>query len=96
MEENKTPGSISDRLAPLFDLPETVSKTDFINELANRINELIVHDFPKLVNILYRIDVNEEQLKAMLKEYSHEDAGYIIAQLIIDREKKKLETLHPD
>src|SRR5690606_40903752 len=83
---------VRERLAPLFDLPATIDKLDFINELANHINELILHDFPKLVNILYRIDVDETQLKDMLKKYEHDDAGYVIAQLIIDREKQKIES----
>ncbi len=90
MDQQEEALLLRERLSSLFELPDTVTRVDFINELANHINALILHDFPKLVQILYRIDVDEQQLKDMLVKYAHDDAGYIIAQLIIDREKQKI------
>jgi hypothetical protein len=60
-------------------------------ELAKEINHLIVHDFSALVQILYRLDVNEARLKMVLSENPQEDAGKLIAALIIERLKKKEE-----
>lgn len=57
--------------------------------LAERINELIQKDFQKLVSILYRLDISEEKLKYLLKENSDSDAGFIIAELIIERQIQK-------
>ena len=57
--------------------------------LAARINHLIVHDFPRLIHILYVIDVSEEKLKKLLRTYKDSDAGVIIAKLVVDRQKKK-------
>jgi hypothetical protein len=49
------------------------------------INELIKNDFSKLVQILYRIDVSEAKLKNILNSHPNEDAGKLIAQVILDR-----------
>ena len=82
---------VQQTLTELFGLKVHKDKTDFINHLALEINGLILHDFNRLVSILYRIDINEEELKKMLHQYSHLDAGYIIAQLVIDRQIEKAE-----
>jgi len=60
--------------------------------LANKINELIERDFQKLVNILYRIDVDESKLKTMLQDHSNADAGLIIVDLIIERQEQKIKS----
>jgi len=60
-------------------------------ELSNEINQLIVHDFTALVQILYRLDVSEAKLKMVLSENPKEDAGRLIAVLIIERLKKREE-----
>ena len=49
------------------------------------INELIKNDFSRLVQILYRIDVSEAKLKYILNSNPTEDAGKLIAQVIVDR-----------
>ena len=49
------------------------------------INELIKNDFSRLVQILYRIDVSEAKLKNILNANPNEDAGKLIAQVIIER-----------
>ena len=58
--------------------------------LCTRINEMITGDFQQLVNILYRVDVNERKLKYLLHENVGEDAAGIIAGLIIDRQMEKI------
>jgi len=54
-------------------------------DLANAINELIKNDFSKLVQILYRIDVSEAKLKYILQAHPNEDAGKLIATVVIER-----------
>ena len=54
-------------------------------ELETMINDLIKEDFSKLVQLLYRIDVSEAKLKNVLKEHPNEDAGKLIAQIVIER-----------
>ena len=58
--------------------------------LINRINELIQSDFQQLILVLYRVDVNEDKLKYLLKENSEENAAIIIADLLIERQSQKI------
>ncbi len=61
-----------------------------IQQLADYINQLIIVNFERLVRLLYRIDVSESKLKYLLKENPGEDAGRIIALLIIERQLQKI------
>ena len=47
-------------------LQPAVSEEEVVQALAERINHLIIHDFPKLIHILYVIDVDEDKLKRLL------------------------------
>ena len=61
-------------------------------ELSVKINWLIQNNFEQLVFILYRIDVNESKLRLLLNQFTGEDTGKIIAQLIIERQTQKIIT----
>ena len=61
-------------------------------QLSTYINLLIKDDFDKLITYLYRIDVNEQKLKVLLQQNPNEDAGNIIATLIIERQQQKIKT----
>ena len=67
----------------------SASREQLEDLLAERINQLIVQDFASLVQLLYRIDVNEQKLKSLLKENTGTDAARIIAVLIIERQLQK-------
>ncbi|MEI7471482.1 MAG: hypothetical protein WCJ85_04440 [Chitinophagaceae bacterium] len=67
-----------------------ISLTELENQLADYVNLLILKDFEKLVALLYRIDVPEQKLKLLLLELANEDAGKIIASLIIERQLQKI------
>ncbi|HVZ56668.1 MAG TPA: hypothetical protein VG870_08425 [Chitinophagaceae bacterium] len=73
-------------------LPREITAQDLLDRLAAAVNDLINRDFSRLVGILYRIDVDESRLKSLLKEHPGEDAGRIIAALILEREKQKIQT----
>ncbi len=80
-------------LQQTFHLPGTVNKIqDAENYLSNKMNELIKTDFNHLVQILYRIDVNEAKLRQVLKDNPNEDAGKIIAALIMERQQQKIKS----
>ena len=53
--------------------------------LEQAINELIKNDFSKLVQFLYRLDVSEAKLKNILNANPTEDAGKLIAQIVLER-----------
>jgi hypothetical protein len=78
------------------DLPvepaDKISLGEIRKKLAIHVNDLINHDFEKLVSLLYRIDVNEAKLKHLLQENKNKDAGDLIAQMIIERQLQKIKT----
>ena len=72
------------------DLPGNISYDELKDLLAGHINHLVKNDFDKLIAYLYRIDVSEQKLKLMLQQFPQEDAGNIIASLIIERQEQKI------
>ena len=68
------------------------AENNFSELLAEKINFLIVHDFNKLIQILYRADISEQKLKGMLAENKTEDAGKLIADLFIERQMQKIKS----
>lgn len=70
-------------------LKPTLSEEELVQALAGHINTLIVEDFPKLIQMLYRIDVNETKLKEMLRSHKNTDAALMIAHLVVERQKQK-------
>jgi len=75
-----------------WDLAERLTREEVESALAESLNSLIRDDFNGLVQLLYRIDVEEPRLRYLLQQHKGEDAGRIIARLIIDRLLKKIET----
>lgn len=59
------------------------------DQLEAYINELIQHDFPKLVELLYRVDVNEKRLKELLSLHIDTNSATLIADLLIERQLQK-------
>ena len=75
-----------------LDLPEAATTAALESVLADLINAMIIDDFNRLVQLLYRIDVSEPKLKKILRENASTDAGILIARLIIERQEQKRET----
>jgi hypothetical protein len=75
-----------------LELAETATAEALRALLAEKINALIRNDFGALVQLLYRVDVNESKLRRLLEENADEDAGNLIAGLIIERQWQKIET----
>jgi hypothetical protein len=67
-----------------------IHKAELREHLILYINHLLLHDFNKLVQILYKIDVNEEKLKELLQKNPGTDAAVIIADLLILRQEEKI------
>lgn len=69
-------------------------KEDALNDLKqalqDRIAYLIEHDFEKLVQLLYTIDVDEKGLKHLLQQQQERDAAEIITELIMERQLQKM------
>lgn len=66
------------------------SRQEQWEQLVNGINDLLIHQFDKLVGILYRLDVNETKLRRTIEEAKGTDAARLIAELIIERQVEKI------
>lgn len=73
-------------------LSDEISLDELQKRLSVVVNKLIQTDFQKLIMLLYRIDVSELKLKQLLKVQPQENAGNIIAALIIERQLQKIKT----
>ena len=85
------PDSIDALVTQVVTAENPSRKEEVRQQLILAIQYLIENDFNKLVQILYRVDVNEENLKRMLGEGAT-DASMLIADLIIHRQLEKLHT----
>lgn len=76
-----------------FELKEkSVEYTELRNRLSEKIKYLIEKDFERLLQILYRIDVDEEKAKKCLSENPPSQAHFVLADLIIERQMQKIKT----
>jgi hypothetical protein len=73
-------------------LPEQMRMDDLLQQMANHINRLAAIDFEQLVNLLYRIDVNEDKLRYLLQQHKGENTGLLIAELIVQRQLEKAQS----
>ncbi len=71
-------------------LPEKIAWSELQQALSAYVNELVQHDFEKLVRLLYRIDVSEAKIKAALKNETGINAGDLLANLILERQLQKI------
>lgn len=57
--------------------------------LTERIEYLMNHDYDQLMQILFRVDVNEEKLKQAFRQNSFDEMPPLIADLVIERQMLK-------
>lgn len=69
-------------------LPESRSQL-FRDQLGSYLNHLILYDQHKLIFILYRVDLSEQRIKELLQQHP-ENAGLLMADLIIERQLQKI------
>ncbi len=84
--------TVSQKIIATTDLIVDNPSEEIHNQLIFYINELINADFDSLVQLLYRIDVNEKKLKLLLKQSPGVDAAPLIVNLIISRQLQKIQT----
>jgi hypothetical protein len=71
-------------------LPEDTNYEQLRAWLSQHVHQLITQQFNQLVFLLYRIDVSEKKLRDLLQQYPQADAGWVIADLIIERQLQKI------
>ena len=73
-------------------IPEPeLSEVTVLEKLRRIVAYLMEKDFARLLQVLYRIDVSEDRLKAALAAQQDEPAT-VIAQMIFEREMQKVAT----
>lgn len=83
---------LPDFTSPAFELMAVNHRAELEASIADQIRAWIASDFNKLIEVLYRLDIDEKNLKSLLREHSDEDSGKLIAAMIIDRQLQKLST----
>ena len=63
---------------------------ELFNQILPLIDELLNDDYPKLLAMLYRIDIDEDFLNRKLKELQQSDTHELITDLILKRELQKV------
>ena len=74
------------------EIPNGSSREEMLSKLSANINLLINTNFDRLISLLYRLDISEQRLKKELEENPGNDAGDIIAGMIVERELQKLQS----
>jgi hypothetical protein len=77
-------------LIMLNDGLSVVDKESLRQQLIVHINELLQHNFSRLIYILYRVDVSEKKLKRLLQDQPGVDAAALITDLLLDRQLEKI------
>ncbi len=75
-----------------FDIPENISEEHLREVLIKTFEYLVEDDFNKLLQILYRADVDQYKLKTLLENTEGKSTAEIIADAYIERQKAKVET----
>lgn len=65
---------------------------EFRKYIIAKINHWINNDFEHLLYMLYRIDVHEDKVRKLMAAQKGENAAEIIADLIIERQRQKIES----
>ncbi len=87
---------IYDIISTLTLVTSAEDAADMRERLAAHIDVLIANDFPALVHILYRIDVNETKIRMLLEDTAGAYASYTIADCIIERQLQKMKQAGDD
>lgn len=79
-------------LIQTFELPATTTSDaeEQYQAIVDHINTLLQKDFSQLVSLLYRLDVSEAKLRALLQQNPDTDAAILIANLVLERQAQKI------
>ncbi|MBB5618983.1 hypothetical protein HDE69_000019 [Pedobacter cryoconitis] len=75
-----------------FELEEELSAEQLRVKIVHAFSWLLDNDISKMMQILYRTDVNEERLKSLLISRSQLPSAEVIADEYISRQLQKIET----
>lgn len=74
------------------DVVNSGNDADFVNIVAKRVAELMDTNIELFFNHLYRMDIDERSIHNILNSPDEDNVYTAIALIIIERQKKRLET----
>lgn len=89
MEDIKPLGALISRD---FEIDDLASEALLRARLIEAFAYLLDNDISKMMNILYRADVDEEKLKSLLISNAELPSAEVIADAYLRRQKEKIET----
>ena len=90
MAESTLVSSINESLQ--LRLPSQIGREELHRMLTTHINTLLNSGLEKLINLLYRLDINESKIRESLSDNVGQDAAPLIANLIIERQEEKIKS----
>ncbi|UKT65153.1 hypothetical protein [Pedobacter mucosus] len=75
-----------------FDIEDNLSEDKLRQTMVDAFAYLIDNDFPKMIQILYKADVDQHKLKALLETVEGKSAAEVIADAYLIRQQAKIET----
>jgi len=84
--------ALSSIIARDFELEAGISEENLRLKMIHAFSYLLDHDISRMMNILYRADVDEDKLKSLLINSAQLPSAKIIADAYIERQKQKVET----
>lgn len=75
-----------------FDIQNNLSENQLRQAMVDAFAYLVDNDFPKLIQILYKADVDQYKLKELLESTEGVSSAEIIADAYINRQMAKIET----
>lgn len=84
--------ALSSIIAKDFELEADISEENLRLKMIHAFSYLLDHDISRMMNILYRADVDEDKLKKLLINSAQLPSAEIIADSYIERKKQKVET----
>lgn len=72
------------------DLLTENSQDEILEKLTEIINILLVKDYHRLVNAMYRLDINEKLFREAISGMHSPNVASRLAELVLNREKEKI------
>ncbi|WP_113653347.1 hypothetical protein [Pedobacter namyangjuensis] len=79
-------------VAKHFEVPNNITESHLREVLVKTFEYLVEDDFQKLLQVLYRADVDQYKLKDLLENTEGKTTAEIIADAYIERQKAKVAT----
>ncbi len=90
--QSENQSSLPEKIISVSNSIENKTAAEIREQLISLLNELINKDFHALVQLLYRIDVNEKRIRHYLEINKNEDSSSVLADMIIERQLQKIES----